>query len=245
MANHYNEVGQAAKDIFSDVKSIGKRVLDRFYEGFALALKDVCSKWKTLKPEERKLVFERVQECACKLIVDKKERGGEAEDGLARGTFDGYVCKVKRALIYHVPLHVAERATNQELQKAHRYVVEVLKEIDGTLEEKMVKGYEWVKAEQIKEKDRLREEAEKHGVKAKSSASIQTPFTLPYPDDYEDEDSAGLLNSGIHGILAWLQSKTLQPHLKKDSEAATVLRRVLGELVAYENSQEKPAKAVA
>jgi len=244
MAAHLNEVGDQARNIFSDVKSIGKRVLERFYEGFALALKDVHKGWKSLKPNERKIVFEKVQDCAKELIVDKSDGGG-ATDGLALGTFYGYVCKVKRALIYHVPLHIAERATNQELQKAHQYVIDVLKDVDGSQEEKMVKGYEWVKAEQIKEKDRLRAEAEKNGGKSKTSTSIQTPFTLPCPDDYEDEDSAVLLDGGIHGILAWLQSKTLQPHLKKDLESATVLRRVLGELVSYDNSQEKPAKAVA
>ncbi len=248
MAIHMNDVSNEAKTIFSDVRSIGKRVLERFYEGFSVALKDVHKGWKHLKPRERKIVFEKVQDVAKELIMDKQDGGG-ADDGLALGTFYGYVCKVKRALIYHVPLHIAERATNQELQKAQVYARDVLKDTEGTTEEKMVKAYQWVKAEQIKEKERLKAEAEKNG--GKSTPSIETVFTLPDPDDYEagDEDSDALLQSGIHSMLAWLQTKSLQPHLDKEIKSAKVLRRVLGELVAYENTltkkkEEKVAVAV-
>lgn len=246
MAVHTNEVSQEARTIFADVKSIGKRVMERFYEGFGMALKDVHKGWKHLKPKERKIVFEKVQDVAKELIVDKQDGGG-ADDGLALGTFYGYVCKVKRALIYTVPLAIAERATNQELQKAQVHVRDVLKDTEGTTEEKMVKAYQWVKAEQIKEKERLKAEADKNGGNGKITASIETPFTLPDPDDYEtgDEDSDVLLQSGIQSILTWLQTKSLQPHLEKKLPAAKVLKTVLGELTVYENQQKKEKKVVA
>lgn len=249
MAIHMSDVSIEAKTIFSDVRSIGKRVLERFYEGFSVALKDVHKGWRHLKPREKKIVFEKVQDVAKELIVDKQDGGG-ADDGLALGTFYGYVCKVKRGLIYHVPLHIAERATNQELQKAQVYARDVLKDTEGTTEEKMVKAYQWVKAEQIKEKERLKAEAEIGGHK-KVTTTIETMFTLPDPEDYEtgDEDSESLLQSGIHSILAWLQTKALQPHLDKEIKSAKVLRRVLGELTVYENAltkkkEEKVAVAV-
>lgn len=70
------EVSAEAKAIFVDVCHIGKRVLERFYEGFALALKDVHKGWKHLKPRERKIVFEKVQDVAKELIVDKEDGGG-------------------------------------------------------------------------------------------------------------------------------------------------------------------------
>ncbi len=242
MAIHMSDVSKEAKNIFSDVRSIGKRVLERFYEGFGLALKDVHKGWKHLKPRERKIVFEKVQDVAKELIVDKKDGGG-ADGGLALGTFYGYVCKVKRSLIYHVPLYIAERSTNQELQKAQVYVRDVLKDIEDTIEEKMVKAYQWVKAEQIKEKERLKAEAENMKGK-KIIASIETPFTLPDPDDYEtsDEDSNMLFKNGIQGILMWLESKSIQPHLDKDIKSAKVLRRVLGELTAFENTSTNGRK---
>lgn len=235
MAPHLNEVSKEARGIFADVKSIGKRVLDRFYEGFERALKDVCKGWRNLKPRERKIVFEKVQDVAKEIIVDEKDGGG-AKDGLSLGTFYGYVCKVKRALVYSVPLDIAERATNQELQKAQKYVEEVLPDSEGNKTEKMTQAYEWVKSEQIKEKQRLRDEAAKHAAKGKP-ASIETPFTLPNPDDYEEHDSEELLESGIQSILSWLENKTLRSHLRKDSPAATVLRRVLGELHSHASQE--------
>lgn len=243
MAIHINEVGNEAKTIFSDVRTIGKRVMDRFYEGFGLALKDVHKGWKHLKPRERKIVFEKVQDVAKELIVDKADGGG-VQDGLALGTFYGYVCKVKRALIYNVPLHIAERATNQELQRAERYVLEVLKEQAGTIQEKMVKAYEWVKDQQIKLKEQLKADAAAGG--NKDAANIHTMFTLPDPEDYEpdDESSDALLQAGISGFMAWLQAKSMQPHLSKDMKSAKVLRGVLGELTTYENAKAaKAAKA--
>ncbi len=238
MAIHMNDVSNEAKTILSDVRSIGKRVLERFYEGFGVACKDVHKGWRHLKPRERKIVFEKVQDVAKDLIVDKQDGGG-ANDGLALGTFYGYVCKVKRAMIYHVPLSIAERATNQELQKAQVHVRDVLKDSDGTVEEKMIKAYQWVKSEQVKEKERLKSEAEKNV--SKVAASIETAFTLPDPDDYEsgDEDSDALLQGGIHSILAWLQTRSLKLHLDKEIKSAKVLRRVLGELTAYDNSPVK------
>ena len=242
MAIHLNEVGEEARNIFIDVRHIGKRVLDRFYEGFAAALKDVHKGWNHLKPQERKIVFEKVQDIAKELIVDVNDGGG-AKDGLALGTFYGYVCKVKRALIYHVSIPIAEKATNQELQKADKYRLEVLRDISGTREEKMEKAYEWVKGEQVKEKQRLKEEAEKLG-DSKKAPSLNTPFTLPSPDDYEAQDTAELLDGGIKGILAWLQSKAMQPHLKKPLESAKLLKQIYGELLVHESS-EQAEKAVA
>ncbi len=238
MAVHTNEVSAETRAIFMDVRSIGKRVLERFYEGFGHALKDVHKGWKHLKPRERKIVFEKVQDVAKELIVDKEDGGG-ADDGLALGTFYGYVCKVKRALLYNVPLHIAERATNQELQKAQTYVRDVLTDTDAPFEDKMVIAYKWVKDEQIKEKERLKAEANNNV--AKSKPTLDTCFTLPDPDDYEsgNEDSDALLQSGIQGILTWLQTKSLQPHLDKNLKAAKTLKRVLGELTAFENQQDK------
>ena len=142
-------------------------------------------------------------------------------------------------MLYNVPLHIAERATNQELQKAQTYVRDVLKDTEGTHEEKMVVAYKWVKDEQIKEKERLKAEAENGTTKI--AATLETCFTLPDPDDYEngDEDSDVLLQSGIQSILTWLQTKNLQPHLDKNLKSAKVLKRVLGELTAFENQQTK------
>ncbi len=42
------------------------------------------------------------------------------DDGLSRSTFDRYVAAVKRAVIFRVPLTVAERATTQALPAARR-----------------------------------------------------------------------------------------------------------------------------
>ncbi len=167
-----------------------------------------------------------------------------ADNGLALGTFYGYVCKVKRALIYNVPLSIAERATSQELQKAQQHAHTVLKDTDGTQEEKMSKAYQHIKMEQVKEKERLKVEADKNG--GKKSTSIETPFTLPDPNDYEvgDEDSDALLKSGIQSILTWLQTKNLQLHLAKKLESAKVLKTILAEIMIYENQQEKEVKKV-
>lgn len=239
MATHLNEVGSEAKKIFADVRIIGRRVLDRFYEGFEKALKDVHKGWKQLKPRERKVVFETVQKVAKQIIVSEKDGGGASEeDGLSLGTFNGYVCKIKRALVYNVPLYVAEHATHQDLQRAQKYVTEVLSDTSGSQSNKMIKGYEWVKQEQIKEKSRLREEA----AKASKPASAETPFTLPNPDDYELSDSETLLNDGLNGILHWLQTKSLKQHLRKNLPAAKVLKSILGEISSF---APEPEAAVA
>jgi hypothetical protein len=257
MAMRMNEVSQESRTILADVRTIGKRVMNRFYEGFAAALKDVHRTWKDLNPQDRKIVFEKVQDVAKDLIVDKEDGGG-ADDGLALSTFYQYVCKIKRALIYHVPLDIAERATNNELDKVWDYAKEVL---DDPAEkpckadpENMVAGYRHVKAEQVKERERLREraarvrqqEVEKNG-SSKPTASIQTPFTLPDPDSYEtsDEESDALLQSGIQSILTWLYTKSLQPHLEKKLASAKVLKTVLAELTVYENQQNKNVVCVA
>lgn len=235
MAKHTGEVGQEARAIFADVREIGKRVLERFYEGFELALKDVNKNWASLKPQEKKIVFEKVQDVAKEILVDVKDGGG-ATKGLALSTFYQYVCKVKRAILFRVGLHIAEKATNQELQKAQQHVTDSLKDVAGTHEDKMEQAYLWVKQEQVKEKERLREEFEKSG-KCKSP-SLNTHFTLPDPDDYQDSEE--LLNNGIEAILAWLQSKGMREHLQQPLPSAASLRRVLGELVVA-----SPEKAVA
>lgn len=239
MAQHLNEVSKESREIFADVRKIGKRVLERFCEGFAHALKDVCKGWRHLKPRERKIVFEKVQDVAKELIVDKKDGGG-SDDGLSLGTFYGYVCKVKRSLIYLVPLSIADRATNQELQKAKAHAEEVL---GGFNEDNMVKAYGWVKDEQAKEKERLKEAAAKNN-KKKAVASLQTPYTLPDPDDYEEKDSDDLLRSGITGILNWLQAKSLKPHLQKDLQSAKALKHVLGELALFTEEKETPLEKI-
>lgn len=162
---------------------------------------------------------------------------GGADDGLALGTFYGYVCKVKRALIYNAPLHIAERATNQELQKARQYVNDVLKDTEDADEDKMVAAYRWVKDQQIQEKQRLKDEAEKNS--GGGTSTLDTPFTLPDPADYEDGDSDTLCQSIIQDVLALLTTRDMQPHLAKDIKSAKVLRGVLGDLTAFENQQAK------
>jgi hypothetical protein len=241
MAAHMNEVGTEAKAILADVGKIGKRVMEQYYRGFLAALHDVHKGWRHLKPRERKVVFEKVQDTAKELIVCKEDGGG-ADDGLALGTFHGYVCKIKRALIFNVPLEIAERATNQELQKAQVYVNDVLKESPQPLEDKMVLAYKWVKEEQIKAKQRLKEEADRL-INQPTAATLETAYTLPDPDQYKEEDSDALLNDIIHGIHACLTSRGLKPHLTKDTPAARVLRRVLGEISVYETLGESPCTA--
>jgi hypothetical protein len=247
MAIHLNDVSQESRAILADVRSIGKRVMERFLEGYSAALADVHRSWKRLKPQERQIVFEKVQDVAKDLIVDKQDGGG-ADDGLALSTFYQYVCKIKRALIYHVPLAVAERATNAELNDAWDYAKNVLSDpADKPCNadtEKMVLAYQWVKEEHIRRRERLKQQAEQNG-HTKSAASIHTPFTLPDPDDYTttDEDSDALLQSGIQSILSWLQTKSLQPHLTKKLEAAKVLKTVLAELTVFENQQKTAAVA--
>lgn len=230
MAMHVNQVGQEARKIFADVRVTGKRVLDRFYEGFEKALKDVHKGWRTLNRKERKIVFETVQDVAKEIIVDVKDGGG-AKDGLSLSTFYQYVSKIKKALIFSAPLDVAERATTMDLQRCQQYVDEVLADSDGTKLQKMEQAWEWLKGEKVKEKERMREEAAKHA--ADKKPSIETPFTLPNPDDYEDSDTETLLESGIQAILHWLDNKTLRRHLRKDVPAAVVLRRVVGDLHVY------------
>jgi hypothetical protein len=85
MAVHLNEVSKESRAILADVRTIGKRVMERFYEGFAASLKDVHRTWRGLKPQERKIVFEKVQDVAKDIIVDKEDGGG-ADDGLAFST---------------------------------------------------------------------------------------------------------------------------------------------------------------
>lgn len=244
MAIIIDEVGAEARAIFKDVRSIGKRVLERFYEGFGLALKDVHRDWEGLHAPEKKLVFERVYDVAKDHIVDKEDGGG-ADDGLALRTFERYVGKVKLALLYKVPIHIAERAKTSELQKARRRVMDGGVRKEDVDEEKMLVAYKWVKEEQVKDKEWLKEEA---AAAKKTSAELKTtPFTLPDPKYYRDEDSGKLLLSGIKSMLAWLETKSLQPHLDKNIKSAKVLKRVLGELTAFENQQGKTndKKAVA
>jgi hypothetical protein len=128
----------------------------------------------------------------------------------------------------------------------------------NTDSEKMVAGYRHVKAEQVRRREVLRQQAAEMEERQrqegdagrnggmKTTASIETPFTLPDPDGYEtsDEDSDALLQSGIQSILTWLQTKSLQPHLAKKLDSAKVLKTVLAELTVYENQQKK-AVAVA
>jgi hypothetical protein len=254
MAVHLNEVSKESRAILADVRTIGKRVMERFYEGFGAALKDVHRTWRHLRPQERKIVFEKVQDVAKEIIVDKEDGGG-ADDGLALSTFYQYVCKVKRALIYNVPLDIAERATNAELEEAFGYIREEMGETAdkpcNANSEKVVAGYRHVKAEQVRRREvlrqqaaemeeRRREEAGRNG-SSKITASIETPFTLPDPDSYEtsDEESDALLQSGIQSILTWLYTKNLQPHLEKQLASAKVLKTILAELTVYENQQKK------
>lgn len=243
MAIHMNDISNEAKTIFLDVQNMSKRVLERFYEGYLIACKDVNKNWRDMKRDEQNIVFKKVLKDIKKLIVNKKDGGG-AKDGLALSTVQGYIRKVKLAMIYCVPLRIAELAKDNELKKAKIYVREILAESSGTLEEKMVRGYEWVKAEQIKEKERLKAEANKISRKT-VVASMETCHTMPDPDDYEDteEDSDVLLQSGISSILAWLQTKSMKKHLKKDIKSAKVLRRVLRELTTYEETTKKEEKA--
>jgi hypothetical protein len=121
----------------------------------------------------------------------------------------------------------------------------------------MVAGYRHAKAEQVRRREvlrqqaaemeeRRREETGSNGT-SKIAASIETPFTLPDPDGYEtsDEDSDALLQSGIQSILTWLHTKSLQPHLAKNLASAKALKTVLAELTVYENQQKKAVGAVA
>lgn len=112
--------------------------LERFYEGFVSGLKDVHADWRSLSPSEQKRVFKKVTDVAKELIVGK----GEGNGGIALSTFNIYVRKVTRALIFNVPLAIAEKATNQQLQHAKYHVREVMKDAQGTDEEKMVRAYQ-------------------------------------------------------------------------------------------------------
>jgi len=47
-----------------------------------------------------------------------------------------------------------------------------------------------------------------------------------------------LLQGGVQCILAWLESKSLQPHLRKDLKLAKVLRGVLGDLKVHEEEEK-------
>lgn len=238
MAKHYHEVSKEARNIFTEVAIVGRRTLDLFCDGFQLALKDVHKNWRSLDQRERKIVFEKVQEVAKELIVDKRDGGG-VENGLSLGTFHGYVCKVKKSLIYSVPIFIAEKATTQELQKAQYYVKEALADEPGTLLEKMSKAYEWVKSEQVKEKEAFQQQFASSAI---ATSRNDTPFTLPNPDDYEDVDSLTLLESGIQSIVAWLETRSMRPHIEKDLPAAKMLRNVYGDLSLYcRNLEEKVA----
>lgn len=232
MKTENKQVGKKAREMFAEVRSIGKKVLEKFLEGFSLALKDVHSDWKNLEPRMRKNVFDEVQLVAKEMIVDKSD-GGNAEDGLSLGTFYGYVCKVKKALLYNVPLHVADKATQQELQRARDKVRVEFNAASSPKEreEIMVSAYDAVKADQLKAKEELRETL-KTRKRAATATTLNTAFALPNPIGCDDSEA--LLQNGIRGILVWLRSPHLKQHLQKDLPIAKALRNVMGDLVVHE-----------
>jgi hypothetical protein len=165
--------------------------------------------------------------------VDVRD-GGHAHNGLGLGTFYGYVCKIKRAHIYGVPLSVAERATNQELQQAQQLLRGELKTARGTHERRMVRAYELVKQRQVESRERLRREVEQ-GTGTRY-ATFTATAVLPNPAQYQsaDEDSKALLETGIQNMLSWLRSESLKPHLQKNLVSAKLLRAILAQLTRHE-----------
>jgi hypothetical protein len=120
--------------------------LARFCEGILSAMSDIHRGWGDLAPKERTIVFNRAVAVAKKITLRKP---GDL-DGLTLSTFNRYVCVVKRVVMFRVPLSIAKRATNQELQEARYRPREEMKGVKGTLEQKMVRAYERVKEEQVR-----------------------------------------------------------------------------------------------
>ena len=93
----------------------------RFYAALQSAVSEAVARagvaWENLTPDDRRTVFERAVKRTREWVLHKRYGGG-ADDGLSLSTFGRYVADVKRALIFRVPLAVAERATTHELLAA-------------------------------------------------------------------------------------------------------------------------------
>jgi len=224
--NKLRPLSDEIKNELAAVRDQGNSVLDSLQSVLLKALVSIHGAWRQEPIPNKKAMWDHVSKEAKRILVDK-QHGGGADHGWTLGTFQNYISRVKKAIVFQVDIYTAESETTELLREA-QIRAEKLAEDAGSMktEKFMVAAIKAVKVDrEARAKANAEKEAVGHGFHG-----------LPNPNEFKDDEALALGTiKQFYSYLGYIQDR-----IKGDSDAEKLLRKIQKQVVTYkeEHSSE-------
>lgn len=206
------------------VRDQGISVLDNLQVVIIRALAFLHNRWRNIPVQNQKALWKHVISESKRVLVDKKHGGG-ATNGWTNGTFQNYMSRIKKAIIFQVDIYTAENETTEFLRECHNRAEKMAEEVGSVkIEKYMPKAIEEVKTER---------EA-RAAAAGKDKTSGYGFHGLPNQNEFK-EDSLLALET-IKQTYSYLEA--IKDRIEGDSDAEALLRKVRKYLLAYKDDHE-------
>jgi len=211
------------KTELAKVRDQGISVLDNLQVVIIKALASIHGGWRNLHIQNQKAMWKHVIAESKRVLVDEKHGGG-VSNGWTNGTFQNYMSRIKKAIIFQVDIYTAENETTEFLREAH-ICAERLAEDAGSvkIDKYMPKAIEEVKAER-----------EARVIAGSDAGTTGYGFHgLPNPNEFKETDNDNLALETIIQVYSYLEY--VKDRIQGDSDAEVLLRKVRKQLITYKS----------